>query len=65
MKLIEITRLLDQARLNEYAGQRTVKQLITNINVLIDSMDEPLATTPGSFAERAGRAAKVLMEKPK
>ena len=38
--LINTTRALDDANMKAYAGQRTVSQLITNINVLIDGLDE-------------------------
>lgn len=46
VKLIEITRLLDTAKLNEYAGQRTIVQLIASINTLIDGMTEPQPLKP-------------------
>lgn len=46
VKLIEITRLLDSARMNEYAGQRTIVQLIASINTLIDGMAEPQPLKP-------------------
>lgn len=45
VKLIEVTRLLDEARVQTYLSQRTVGQLVTNLNVLIESMGEP----PPSF----------------
>lgn len=40
-KLVEITRLLDEARVKTYLSQRSVGQLVSNINLLIDSMGEP------------------------
>ena len=46
VKLIEITRLLDETRMNEYAGQRTIVQLIATINTLIDTLGEPQPMKP-------------------
>lgn len=61
VKLIEVTRLLDEARVNEYAGQKTIVQLIANINVLIDSMGEPPPPPPGSIAAVAAAAKAVVV----
>lgn len=41
VKLINVTRALDEANANTYASQMTVNQLITNINTLVDSMGQP------------------------
>lgn len=64
VKLIEVTRLLDEARMNEYAGQKTIAQLVANITVLIDSMGEPPPPPPGSIAALEA-AAKAIASKPK
>lgn len=39
--LINTTRELDRTDVKLYAGQRTVTQLVDNINMLIDSLDTP------------------------
>lgn len=42
--LISTTRALDDTSAKLYAGQRTVEQLINNINMLVDSLDTPGVT---------------------
>jgi hypothetical protein len=46
VKLIEVTRLLDETKMREYAGQRTIAQLISSIDVLIDGMATPEPLKP-------------------
>ena len=41
VRLIETTRALDEANANKYAAQKTVNQLVGNINVLVDSLVDP------------------------
>lgn len=39
--LINTARELDKTSVTLYAGQRTITQLIDNINMLVDSLDAP------------------------
>ncbi|HFT2124543.1 TPA: hypothetical protein RG892_000307 [Pseudomonas aeruginosa] len=41
MLLINTTRALDDSNMKLYASQRTISQLIDNINVLIESLALP------------------------
>lgn len=38
IKLIEVTRQVDEANATSYAARRTVQQLIDNINTIVDGL---------------------------
>jgi len=52
LQLIAVTEQLDKANLETWAAKRTIKQLVDNINVIIDGLGDR-SNAIGSFTQEA------------